>query len=122
MSFPQINFKAMHTEVDPALRDLLEVKLQSLERFIGDETDVKCDVEFDKVTSSQSGKIYRIKVNLWLHGKTYHVDATEDSFELALDEVRSELDKELRRANDKRGSLVKRGGRAIKNMMKFGSK
>jgi ribosomal subunit interface protein len=118
MSFPQINFKALHTEVDPVLQDLLEVKLRSLEKFIGDETDVKCDVEFDKVASKHSGKIYRIKVNLWLHGKTYHVDATEDSFELAIDEVRSELDKELRRANDKRDSLVKRGGRAIKKMMR----
>ena len=121
MSFPQVNFKAIHVDIDQTLQNVLDQKLQSLEKFIGDETDVKCDAEFDKVAASQSGKIHRLKVNLWFRGKLYRAEATEDSFEMAIDEVRNELDKELRRANDKHGSLMKRGGRAIKNMMRFGS-
>jgi ribosomal subunit interface protein len=122
MTFPTINFKALNsTSVDDTLLSLLEQKFQSLDKYVGDETDVKCDVEFEKVTASKNGKIYRVEANLWLHGKLYRAEATEISFEVAIDEVQSELDKELRRANDKRDSLMKRGGRKIKEMLRFGS-
>lgn len=120
MSFPIINFKATNTELDQRLQTLVDQKFSSLEKFIGDETDVKCDVEFEKVTASQSGKVFRLETNLWLAGTMYRAEATEQSFEEAIDEVRNELDKELRRANDKHDTLVKKGGRAIKEMMQNG--
>lgn len=121
MTFPTIQFKATNTETDEALQTLLEQKFNSLDKFVGDETDVKCEVEFEKVAPSQSGHVHRVEANLWLHGKMYRAEATEESFEMAIDEVRNELDKELRRANDKRDSLIKRGGRKIKEMLRFGS-
>jgi len=118
MSFPSVNMKAPH--VDAELRDLFEKKLHTLEKFIGEETDVKCEAELRKITAHNNGKIHQAKVNLWLHGRMYRAQATENSFEMAIDEVRNELDKELRRANDKRGNLMKRGGRKIKEMLRFG--
>ena len=121
MGLPVINFKATNTELDPALQNLVTVKFSSLEKYIGEETDVKCQVEFEKETTSQSGDIFRVEANLWMRGKMYRADASMDCFEKSIDEVRAELDKELRRANKKRGGLVKRGGRALKNMMRFGS-
>lgn len=121
MSFPTINFKFTNTDSDNTLKTLLTDKFESLGKFVGDETDVKCDVEFDKVTNSQSGFVHRVEANLWLHGTMYRAEATLENFEAAIDEVRNELDKELRRANDKRGSLMKRGGRKIKEMLRFGS-
>lgn len=120
MSFPTINYKATATEMDESLQELVDHKFESLSKFIGDETDVKCDVEFEKVTTSQSGSVHRVEANLWLHGKLYRAEATEASFEAAIDEVRDELDKELRRSNDKRDTLLKRGGRKLKKMMRFG--
>ena len=121
MAFPIINFKATNTQSDVALQDVISQKLASLEKYIGDETDVKCDVEFEKVAPQQSGPIHRVEVNFWVHGKLYRAEATESSFEEAIDEVRDELDKEMRRDNDKRGSLIRRGGRKIKEMLRFGT-
>ncbi|MEM9336849.1 MAG: ribosome-associated translation inhibitor RaiA [Patescibacteria group bacterium] len=120
MSFPIINFKATNTELDMALQDLVTQKFTSLEKFLGNETDVKCDVEFEKVSAQQSGAVHRVEANLWLAGTLHRADATEHSFEEAVDEVRNELDKELRRSNDKKSSLLKRGGRKIKEMLRFG--
>ena len=121
MAFPMIAFKGTNTELDPSLQDVVTQKFSSLEKFIGDETDVKCEVEFEKVTTQQSGPVHRVEANLWCHGKLYRAEATEDTFEAAIDGVRNELDKELRRANDKRDSLMKRGGRKLKDMLRFGS-
>lgn len=120
MALPIINYKASNTVLDQELQDLLEAKFTSLEKYLGDETDVKCDVEFEKVAPHERGQVFRVEANLWLKGTMYRADATEDQFEKAIDEVRAELDKELRRSHKKHASLVKRGGRRLKEMMRFG--
>lgn len=121
MSLPIVNFKATNTELDLKLQDLVTDKFKALEKFIGDETDVQCDVEFEKTADHQSGKVHRVEANFWVGGKLYRAEATEDIFEKAIDEVRDELDKEMRRSNDKKASLIKRGGRKIKDMLRFGA-
>lgn len=119
MSFPIINFKKNDADVTEALLELAEEKLQTLEKFIG-EAPTLCEAEFEKVSNQQSGFVYRFEVNLEVNGKLYRADAVGDSFEKAIDEVRNELDKELRRARDKKDTLIRRGGRKIKEMLRFG--
>lgn len=115
-----IQFKATNTELIGDLQDIMEQKLHSLEKYTGDETDIKCEVEFEKITAQNSGKIYRVEANLFLAGKLFRADSIETTFEEAIDEVRNELDKKLRRSNKKRDTMMKRGGRAIKHMLNFG--
>ncbi len=120
MAFPMIQFKATNTELIGELQDIMESKLHTLEKYIGDETDLKCQVEFEKITAQTSGKIYRVETNLHVGGKLFRAEATETTFEEAIDEVRDELDKEMRRFNKKQETLLKKGGRAIKKMMRRG--
>jgi ribosomal subunit interface protein len=120
MTFPIIQYKATNTEMIGELQDIMEIKLHSLEKYIGDEADVKCSVEFEKVAPQNSGKIYRIEANLTVDGTFFRAESTETTFEEAIDEVRNKLDKELRRANKKRMTILKKGGRAIKRMMRRG--
>ena len=121
MTFPTPNFKITNADVPQALQTLLERKLQPLQRYLGDETDVVCDVEFEKVTAREQGPIHRVEINLRVAGNLYRAEATLESFEAAIDEVRDELDKELRRKNRKQETLFKKGSRKIKEMMRFGS-
>lgn len=121
MAIPGIQFKSTNVNLDPSLTSLVEQKFQSLEKFIGDETDVRCEVEFEKVAPHQSGDVFRVEANLFVRGTLYRAESTESSFEIAIDKVREELDKELRRANDKRDTMIKKGGRKIKEMLRFGS-
>lgn len=120
MAFPLITFKHTGTDEAKHLEDVAVNKLQALDKYVGEETDVRCEVEFQKVAPQNSGNIYRAEVNFWLGGKMYRAEATLDSFEKALDEVRNELDKELRRAHSKRESMVRRGGRKLKEMLRWG--
>lgn len=121
MSFPTINIKATNINLDTELRTLLEQKMSSLEKFIPDgETDLNCDAELEKVTAQQSGRIYRAEVNLFVAGNLYRAEATEEQMEHAIDVVRDEIKRELRKALDKRRSRLRRGGQAIKRMMRFG--
>lgn len=120
MAFPTIQFKATNTEVSEQLQSVLERKLQQFERYVKPDSDVKCEAEFEKVAASQKGEVHRVEVNFYNDGHLFRAEATKESFEQAIDEVRNELDKELRRHNKKRETLLKRGGRRLKEMMRFG--
>ena len=121
MSLQRITFKHSGTDVRPHLEDLVTEKLQTLDRFLGGKTDVKCEVEFAKVAPKRNGDIYRVEVNIWTSGQLYRAEATEESFERAIDVVRSELESELQRSRTKRQSLWRKGARKMKDMMRFGA-
>ncbi|MCA9365805.1 ribosome-associated translation inhibitor RaiA [Candidatus Kaiserbacteria bacterium] len=120
MAYTTINYKATNAEVDGSLKDILEKKIETLEKFVNDSEEVLCEVTFEKLASQQQGSIYTIDVNYSVNGNLFHAKATCDSFEQSIDEVRDQLDKELRRANKKQESLAKRGGRRLKNLLRFG--
>jgi len=117
MEFPIINFKYNDLEEVKPLADLMQQKLQSLTKYLHEEQSITCDVEFEKVAPQNAGQVYRAEVNLMVEGTLFRAEATENSFEVAIDEVRNELDKELRRAKDKQVTLDKDAGRAAKEQM-----
>lgn len=117
MALPIINFKFTNTDSNESLQDLVTQKLESLSQFIGDEPDVTIDVEFEKAAPKENGPIYRVEANVMIKGEMYRADATLESFEAAIDEVRDELDKELSRANDKMITQKRDAQRQIKEMM-----
>lgn len=120
MAFPTINFKKTNASVPDELLDIAQEKFAALEHYINDLPSI-CDVEFEKMTNQQSGNIYRVEMNLEINGKLYRAEATMENFERAIEEVRDELDKELRRAQNKKETLVKRGGRKLKELLRFGN-
>ena len=121
MAFPNIQVKATNLHLTDEIQELLEQKIHPLAKFLPkDSSDLKCDVELERVADHQSGKIYRAEINLYVEGKLYRAEATEDQIEKAIDEMRDEVKREIRKAQAKRDSLIKRGGRKFKNMMRFG--
>lgn len=117
MTFPRIIYKFNDLEEAQVLTELVEHKCESLEKYLGDKNSAVCDFEFSKVASQQNGQVNRVGVNLVVDGTLFRAEATEESFEKAIDEVRDELDKELRRAKEKSETLLKQGGREAKEMM-----
>ncbi|MCD5381126.1 MAG: HPF/RaiA family ribosome-associated protein [Candidatus Pacebacteria bacterium] len=117
MTFPVIKYK--YNDVDDAkiLAELVDQKMKSLEKFIHDGESVACEVEFSKVAPHNNGQIHQVTANLTVNGNAYRAEATEESFEKAVDEVRSELDKEMRRAKEKQVTLDKNAGREAKERM-----
>jgi ribosomal subunit interface protein len=115
-----ITFKHTNSDTDASIRPLVEQKLAGLEKYIGNETDVRTEVEFEKVASHRSGAICRVEVNIFVGGDVYRSETVQETFEAALDIVKDELDQEMRRAHKKRNSLIRRGGRKLKEMIRFG--
>jgi putative sigma-54 modulation protein len=117
MAFPTITYKYNGLEEAKSLADIVEQKIAPLERLVGETANIHIEVEFEKLTAQQQGRIFRVEVNLSVDGTLYRAEATEESFESAIDEVRDELDKELSRAKDKQVTLDKAAGREAKEQL-----
>lgn len=117
MAFPTINYKYNGIEEAKLLADVVDEKLHSLSKFIGDGAATVCDVEFEKVGGHIRGRIYRVEVNLSVNGHVYRAEATENTFDEAIDKVRDELDSELSRAKDKHVTKNKAAGREVKEQL-----
>jgi ribosomal subunit interface protein len=121
MTFPHIAVKATNLELTNGLSALIDQKFTPLGKLIPPgATDAHARIEVEKLTEHHTGKIYRVEVNLFAQGKTYRTEATEEQIEKAIDEARDELRRELQHAQGKHKSLLRRGGQAIKDMLRFG--
>jgi len=117
MELSTINYKFNNLPEAQELATLFEQKSPSFTKHLHDGLSVTCDVEFEKVAPHQNGAVHRVEVTLLVDGTLYRAEATEDSFEKAIDEVRQELSSELRRAKDKQATLEKQGARQLKEKM-----
>jgi ribosomal subunit interface protein len=116
MTFPTINYKYNSIEEAKSLAEVVDQKFITLERFVGNNP-ATCEVEFEKVAAHQHGRIFRVEANLSIKGELHRAQATEESFERAIDEVRHGLEQDLSRAKDKHHTLDKNNGRAMKEQM-----
>jgi len=117
-----INIKATNTELTPAIRDYVEKKVTSLEKFIskyGENAQVQ--VEVGKTTHHHNkGDVFRAEMNVSLAGNAYQFRAEAETIDLyaAIDMAKDELERELSRFKGKRESLYRRGAKTLKNLMK----
>ncbi|MEX0651923.1 MAG: ribosome-associated translation inhibitor RaiA [Candidatus Paceibacterota bacterium] len=114
--------KTTDFDMTPEISQYLEDKLEALDKYI-DSTDpsIKCDVELGKTTEHhQSGDIFRAEINVLIGKKLFRAEAEEASMNAAIDNVKGEISKQLKRNKGKRFALLKRGGERIKNALKFG--
>ena len=118
MVFQNIIFKHTNSQVSNSLQTIAAQKLSTLEKYTKGETDVRCEVEFERIVKHKSGDVCRVEANIWLSGVLFRVEATQENFEAAIDIVRDELVRELKSAKGKEHSLFKRGAQRIKNMLK----
>lgn len=118
MTKPQLKFKFTDTDRDHRLEQIITEKLEALSKYYEEPTLL--EVEFRKEAPKQNGQVFVVEVNCSVKGELYRATATKESFEKAIDAVRNEIDKELRRTRKKRNNLFLKGARKIKEMMRVG--
>ncbi|PIT91070.1 ribosomal subunit interface protein [Candidatus Kaiserbacteria bacterium CG10_big_fil_rev_8_21_14_0_10_49_17] len=117
-----VSIKATLIELTPEIEEYINKKVGTFEKHIHkDDESVKCEVEVGKVSEHhQSGDVYRTEVNITHDGKLFRAESKGESMNAALDSVRDEMEKQLRRHKKKKDSLLRRGGARVKGMLKFG--
>ncbi len=113
-----ITITALNIETTPALRDYIEKRLSGLSKFTQGEPTVT--VEIGKSTNHhKQGDIFEAKVNVITPlGKQYIARAEKPDMYEAIDNVRSEIVRELSSAKDKNATLFRRGAQKIKKILR----
>ena len=120
-TFPSFNIKATNFEQTSVIEELLGKRLKTLEKFLPDgETMLICEVELEKQTGQQTGRIFRAEINLQVGGTLLRSTATSERMEDAIEQAKNELKSELVRTSGKRQSMFRRGAKRIKDMLRFG--
>lgn len=113
-----ISITAQNIELTLALKDYAEKRLGGFAKYTGGVPVVS--VEIGKTTAHhKQGDIFEAKVSVTtpLGKKYYAVSQKPDLYE-AIDDVRTEMIRELSSAKDKHTTLFRRGAHKIKNMLK----
>ena len=117
----KITIKAPHHDLTDAMQDLIEEKFSALDKLVVHATSpvtLECEVE-ESIAVERAGAKYRAEGNLMVDGKLFRAEATNETLEGAVDRVRDDLARELQNAQGKKHGLLKRGGAAIKRMLRF---
>lgn len=113
------NVKAGSIELTPAISEYLDKRLSKIEKLLGGDPTVQCDVELSRTTGHHNkGDIFRAEIHIVGSGKDIYVAREETDLYAAIDVVRDEVLREIKAKREKQISLVRRGGARMKAMMK----
>ncbi len=123
----KINIKAINLDLTPAITIYIEEKINSLEKFISGEelkewnernqAAVEADVEISRTTSHhRQGDVYRAEVNLKVPGRLLRAEAEQWDMRVAIDQVKDELQIELKKYKNKQETEYRESSRFIKKI------
>jgi ribosome-associated translation inhibitor RaiA len=114
----QITTKTSGSGFPVDLDAFLDKKFAQLDRLASDAT-LECSLE-QSIAVERSGAKYKAEGNLLVDGEVYHASAEGPTLESAVDRVRNDLARSLKRSRGKAHGLMKRGGNTLKNLLRFG--
>ena len=120
-----VTIKGTNYEVDAKARELIDNKLKPIERTLGaDAEKALVEVEIELVEERKNNNaVYRAEINISVEGKLYRGASTRRLLQNAMNDVKEELTKEIRRSRGKERDMTKKGGRLIKSFLRgFGGK
>lgn len=118
-----ITIKAKKYNLSPETEAIIEEKLAAPLRLLGEASDTAMlEIEIEEAPpEGRSSEPCRLVARLIVNDKVFYAEAVKPNPESAADRVRSELEAEIRRSRGRTQTLFKRGGAAIKKMLRFGN-
>ena len=107
----------------PSLENYINRKINSLERFFLNPLEAEFRVEIKKTTKHhRKGKVFQTLVQIQLPGKIIRAESVSRDLRLTIDEVKDELQQELKKYKEKMLAKRKRAQRNIKKDLHLSSR
>ncbi len=103
------------------LRAYIDEKIESIKKYLKhtDEDAVFIEVELQE-GEPEKARSFRADITVNAPGERTHAVGWGESLNAALDEAKDELSRRLRREKKKKLSLLRKAGRKVKEMLRFG--
>jgi len=111
----KIIIKTTNLDLTPSLNQYIETKIGGLAKFLKHNPLAEAFLEIAKTTKHhQKGPFFLAEVNLKLNGVDFRSEAIEKDIRVAIDQVKDELQREIKKFKGKKEALYKRGARLAK--------
>ena len=116
-----ITFRGDNIELTDEMKHYATEKVSMLKKFFTDfnDEDLSCEVILGKQNKS-TGDDYRADFTIFAGSMRKHAVGHGESITAAIDIAKDELARRIRREKKKEMSLLKRGKRALKKMVRWG--
>ena len=99
----QVKIKATKIELTAEIKELIQLKMDMIEKYLGSVSVSNCDFEIEKSLSKQNhGKIYRAEVNLSVPGEVLRIEKTEVDINKSIEKVKDHLQISIKKYKEKR--------------------
>ncbi len=125
----KVIIRAKNIELTSHLKDYAEKKLGAVSRFIPallkkeieDKEQVGrevaravLEVEVEKVTGEEKGKIFRTEAQMLLPGRVIKAEDVAETVKASVDEVKYELERQIKDYKEKEETIRRKGGQKAK--------
>ena len=115
----KIQIKATEIALTPAIRDYVEKRVSSLDKYFQKGGEALASIEVGKTTQHhKSGNVFRAEISLKASGNQYYAVSLKDDLYSAIDEVKDIVSNEIVSNKNKKETLLRRGGAKIKALIK----
>ncbi len=120
----KINIKATNIELTDAIRDYVNSKVGVVEKFLkNDKEELIIQAEVGKTSNKhKKGDYFRAEFNVEVSGKNYYVSSQKSNLYEAIDDAKDLLFRKIGYSKDKKRTLVRRGAKLIKRMVRSSSR
>ena len=114
-----IQIKTTTLSLTPAVSEYIEKRMASVSKFFENDSTVRCDIELARTTNHHNkGDIFKAEVHIVAKDKNVYASVEKEDLYVAIDLVRDDVIRNIVSSNDKKRSLIRRGGAKIKDLIK----
>ena len=117
-----ITIRATRYTLTPETEALLKEKLSAPLRLLGDKAEtalLEIEIE-DAPAEGRSAEPCRLVARIKVDNEVYRAEVVKPTAATAADRARGDLEAEIRRSRGRARKLFRRGGAALKNLLRFG--
>jgi putative sigma-54 modulation protein len=98
----QLKIKTDKMGLTDAIKDYAQKKVDMIEKYLGAVKAINCDIILGKtVTTQQSGKIYKVEINLELPHELLNVEKTTEDLYKSIDKAKDHLVEMIKKYKEK---------------------
>lgn len=115
----RVSIKGTNIELTPAIRQYINEQVGELERFTqGIGSPIEARVEVGKPSKHhRKGDVFYAEINLRLPGRVLRAQSTQEDLFFAINVVRDQLQRDIKRYKKKQDAKFRRGARSIKKLV-----
>jgi ribosomal subunit interface protein len=115
----KIKILTKEIELEKKIEEYIGKKVSSLESILGQSEDNFCDFRIGMNSGShKNGKIFFAEATIATDGKNYGARSEAENLMEAIDDLKDEIGKKIRRHKGKKMSMTKKGGRMVKDFLR----